>query len=334
MDSQTNITALHGYLQLIERYGIDAQTLLSECGLDIEQLRSQQGQIFSTQLNRLLTLSAERCGDPCFGLKLAKQQSYHTLGLIGVLMETSPDVRSAVLNGIHFFQLHAEGIRHSLEESERLAIYTFQVTGGIEDAATTIDMAIGISCNIVRTLTRQANAIKTVYLAHANPMPNDAYRQLLGAPVVFNHDSNAIVYERKLLDLPLPNHSELFYMSVLEHVEELFERLPQSTSDKVASTIATRLGNQSCTIEGVAHSLGLSKQQLQYRLIKEEQTFQNILDQQRKAIAKEKLLTSDISVSHLSETLGYSSQTAFGRAFERWYGLRPSAWKKQNKTER
>lgn len=331
MGSKTNITALYGYTQLIAEYGIDAESLLSECGVEYQQLVAQRGKILSSQLNQILNLSAERCGDPCFGLKLAKQQSYNTLGLVGILMEKSPDVRSAIQNGIHFFQLHAEGIRHNLEETGNQAIYTFEVTEDIEHAACTVDMAIGVSCNIVRALTQRPNAIDAVYLSHANPLPNNSYRKLLGAPVIFNHDSNAIVYDRKLLDLTLPDHSELFYMNVLNHIEGMFERLPQLTSDKVKIAILDSLECGDCSIQHIAQNMGLSKQQLQYRLSKEGQTFQVLLESARKSIAREKLLYSDISASSLSEALGYSNQTAFGRAFERWYGMRPSAWRKKSR---
>ena len=329
MSSTVNVTALHGYLDLASSYDIDVPALLAECGIDYGQLASQQGDILARQLNQLLELTVARTRDPCFGLRLSQRQSHNVYGLVGILMEKSPDVRTAITNGIQYVQLHAQGVMPRLEESGSRAVYTFQLIEGFEQSQTAIDMVIGSGCNIVRLLTGRPDAIDAVYLSRSNPVADEAYRRILRAPVIFEHELNAIVYDRKLLDLPLASHSELLYNNVLDQVEGLFSGIPKRTSDQVRGIITDCLPSGLCSIDAVAQRLDLSRQQLQLRLRKENQSYQQILEDVRKSIATHRLLNSAISITALGELLGYSNQTAFGRAFERWYGMRPTAWRRQ-----
>ncbi|MCY1394027.1 Helix-turn-helix domain protein [compost metagenome] len=38
---------------------------------------------------------------------------------------------------------------------------------------------------------------------------------------------------------------------------------------------------------------------------------------------------SDMSLMQLTEVLGYANQSAFSRAFQRWFGISPRQWLKQ-----
>jgi len=52
------------------------------------------------------------------------------------------------------------------------------------------------------------------------------------------------------------------------------------------------------------------------------------LESVRQAIATERLRNSDISIIQLSDYLGYADNTAFTRAFKRWFGSTPREWRK------
>tara|TARA_B100000446_G_scaffold180218_1_gene196094 strand:- start:3512 stop:4507 length:996 start_codon:yes stop_codon:yes gene_type:complete len=327
MSGTINITSLYGYLDLLQDYSVDALALLDECGIDYQQLLSQQGSIQSAQLYKLLHTTAEKTGDPFIGLKLSEKQSHNILGLVGILMEKSPNVRAAILNGIQYFKLHGQGIHLELEEHGDRALYKFQIIDRFEQVQTTVDMAIRNSCNIVRILTGRYDAIDAVYLKRSNPEASNQFRKLMGVPVTFNHELNALIYNRKLLDIPLPGYSDLLYAELLGRVERLYKEIPQTITEQVKASVHDSLPSGQCSIDTTAKKLGLSRQQLQLRLKNEGNNYKDITEQVRKTIAKERLLNSDISITNLSVLLGYSDQTAFGRAFQRWYGMRPRSWR-------
>lgn len=317
----------------MSEYPVDAKQILKNCDIDYEVLRSRSGFILLEQLFTLLQVTSEATLDPCFGLKLSTKQSHATLGMVGMLMEKSPNLRVAVQNSIKYMKLHADGMSLNLKEEGNLALFTVETNGSFIYQQAVIDLVIGISCNVVRTLSNRYDAIDSVYLTHANPSSGNLYRKLLGAPVTFDHEFSAIVYKRELLNTPLAEHNELYY-------QELSRRLDLSLNESCRDFISTvrqciresiLLGEG--MVDPISSKLGLSRQQLQRRLSKDNTTFSKLLEQERKMVAQQKLLYSNISITQLSEQLGYSDQTAFGRAFQRWFGVRPNAWRNANRAK-
>ena len=69
------------------------------------------------------------------------------------------------------------------------------------------------------------------------------------------------------------------------------------------------------------------------RMLREEgSSFSELLESVRQEIASERLRNSDMSIIQLSDYLGYADNTAFTRAFKRWYGATPMQWRKSVNT--
>ena len=66
---------------------------------------------------------------------------------------------------------------------------------------------------------------------------------------------------------------------------------------------------------------------LSRHLAREGVTFQQIADEVRFAIARDLLANTDIALDQISVMLRYSEPSAFTRAFRRWSGQPPSAWR-------
>jgi len=327
---KVNITALHGYLELVSTYKTDPYALLADCGIDTKIVESQKGYISGKQLGDLLAATVQATGDSTFGLKLSKQQGHSILGMLGLMMEKSRDVRSAVKSAIQYLPVYTDNILAELLEEGDLAIFSFSLIENTRQCPAILDLTMGTNCNIVRTLTQRPNAIKTVYLTHDKPSDENLYRKLFGAPVIYNHEMNALVYDRKLLDLPLTSYDPLLYSELVNHIENALNDLTQATSEQVKELITLNLANGSYSMDSIASKLDISSRKLQYLLSKEGVSFQKLLDEVRKNIAQQKLMQSNISATQLGEILGYSDQTAFGRAFKRWFGVRPREWKKSS----
>jgi AraC-like DNA-binding protein len=68
--------------------------------------------------------------------------------------------------------------------------------------------------------------------------------------------------------------------------------------------------------------------QLDRRLSAAGTTFQQVLDHVRCVVAKELLEDSRMTISDISGALGYTADVSFIRAFRRWTGTTPGAWRK------
>ena len=80
----------------------------------------------------------------------------------------------------------------------------------------------------------------------------------------------------------------------------------------------------------VASQMALHPRTLQRMLKEQGSSFSSLLESVRKAIATERLSNSAVPIIQLSDYLGYADNTAFTRAFKRWYGTTPKQWRKNN----
>lgn len=71
----------------------------------------------------------------------------------------------------------------------------------------------------------------------------------------------------------------------------------------------------------------MSRRTLQRRLSELGLTYQRLCDETRHELARRYLDDSSKSVTEVTFLLGFSEQSAFTRAFRRWSGMSPSAYR-------
>jgi AraC-like DNA-binding protein len=79
----------------------------------------------------------------------------------------------------------------------------------------------------------------------------------------------------------------------------------------------------------VCARLGLSPRSVQRRLAQEHTTFRDVLNATRHQLALTHLKSGQHSVSEVAFLLGFAEVSAFTRAFKRWTGASPRAWRQQ-----
>jgi AraC-like DNA-binding protein len=110
--------------------------------------------------------------------------------------------------------------------------------------------------------------------------------------------------------------------------EALAQRQPlDGLASRVRDLLGNRLGQADVGVEAIARELGLTARTLQRRLKEEGRSFQDLLDGAREQFAKGYLSRHTFGVSEVAYLLGYTKLRAFDRAFRRWTGKTPTAWR-------
>ncbi|CQD11238.1 transcriptional regulatory protein [Mycolicibacterium conceptionense] len=81
-------------------------------------------------------------------------------------------------------------------------------------------------------------------------------------------------------------------------------------------------------LNDVARHIGLHPKALQRRLLAENATFADLVDQTRRDVAQRLLLDTDLGLDQVCRQLGYSEQSVLTRSCKRWFGSTPTAYRK------
>ncbi len=77
----------------------------------------------------------------------------------------------------------------------------------------------------------------------------------------------------------------------------------------------------------VAREMRVSGRTLQRRLTAEGVTFQKLMQEARRELARHYLLHSSLELNQTAYLLGYGDATSFFRAFQSWEGTSPGQWR-------
>lgn len=166
----------------------------------------------------------------------------------------------------------------------------------------------------------------------AHPAPPDhtaAYEAFFGCPVRFASPRHGLRFPLSYLSLPMPHREPGLHALLEQQAAALLEALPQSSAFEraIQQSLARLLPEGRASVDHVAQGLHRSTRTLQRHLARSGITWQQLLDRTREQLARQYLSDPALSLAEIALLLGYSEQSAFARAFRRWSGGSPRAWR-------
>lgn len=138
-----------------------------------------------------------------------------------------------------------------------------------------------------------------------------------------------VAFPATLLDLPLHRADPGLFGYLARKADELLARLPAETSvaARTRREIGSLLARGESRLPVVARRLGVSERTLHRRLQEEGTTFAALVEEARRERALLLLEDPRVSASEVAFLLGYTEPAPFFRAFRRWTGASPQAWR-------
>jgi AraC-like DNA-binding protein len=104
--------------------------------------------------------------------------------------------------------------------------------------------------------------------------------------------------------------------------------VPIDFVQRVDREIIRNLSRGYADLAAAADALGISSRTLQRRLVRAGTSYQHRLDEIRKVWAQQHLASGQISLTELSQLLGFGDLSTFSDRFKGWFGMSPRAWRK------
>jgi AraC-like DNA-binding protein len=99
---------------------------------------------------------------------------------------------------------------------------------------------------------------------------------------------------------------------------------------QVKDALRRSLAGRRPTLQDVAHELGLSARTLQRRLTDADLTFQQVVQDTRRELARHYLRQSAVELNEAAFLLGFEDANSFFRAFQGWEGTSPNEWRNRH----
>jgi len=176
--------------------------------------------------------------------------------------------------------------------------------------------------------------VLSVRVTHPAPSYRKEYERIFQCPVYFQQDLNALELVPGVAQWRVARNPRYVFGLLLERAERLLSDL--ELSDTVRGLLEARLievlHQGDVRAETIAADMGLSRQTLFRKLKEEGASFAGVLEDLRRRLAIEYLRGRRASVHDTAYLVGFSDPAAFSRAFKRWTGRPPGAFRSDHRS--
>lgn len=326
-------STVRGLLMYCRRRGLATEGVLAMAGLEEKDLEGPEARISQAANNVIFAEMAERAlaqGDADLGLHFAEKLDLDSLDVIGHLAAHSATLGEAFKRVCaHSRLLHDSG-RVDLERQGSEATLYPGCRGLLHEYPRHVaEFATLAGLVLARRVTNTDIVPKAVTFKHAAPARVSEHLRLFGVAPSFGCAETTLVFNESVLALKIGSAQPGLASYLDAYAREVLSRLPQNASlmAQVERAITSALPRGVPEIDDVAAQLGMTSRTMQRRLGEESETFQVLVDRARQRLAERYLEDDKLSLAEIGFLVGFADPSNFHRAFKRWKGETPSAYR-------
>lgn len=308
---------------------VDVDTWRQRNGVSAAELAEPFG-VLPYPTFRLLVLDAlASAREPALGLFVGRRLVASTHGIVGAAAVSSSTVRQALDVVERFSRLRSSlmTVSHEIGAHEGRVIFTEVLPLG--DIQRSLFEAIVLSVkNVLDEITMGACQVYEVAFPFEEPEYAALARDIFGCQVHYGQDWAGFCAPAAVLDVPL----KLADRAAFEEAERICQReLERIAAHETMSARVRRLllehQGRFPSLQVISRMLHMTPRTLHRRLLEEGTSFREQLESVRHTLATEHLRSGRFSMEEIAYRLGYTDLANFRRAFKRWEGVAPSAYR-------
>jgi AraC-like DNA-binding protein len=267
--------------------------------------------------------------NPMLGLHAAAQFEPGDLEVLEYAARSRPTLGEAMECVARYARLLDDATEFSIERRGDRAYWHFRVAPGEPQPIAVNDFIVATALEFSRRNSATYERPIEVHVLHERTAYASEYEKVLEAPVVFGAPNNAVVTNISRLEAKMLHANPNIAAAFEKHARQLLDGLSRTRgiTGRVRQEVMTQLQSGAVSMSETGARLAMSVATLRRRLEEEGATFSGIVDDVRKGLSKQYLRDQALSVTEIAFLLGFSNVTAFGRAFKRWTGVSPVAFR-------
>jgi AraC-like DNA-binding protein len=276
-----------------------------------------------------LERASELIKHPTLGLDLGLAMAFGGGGVFDFVVRSAATVRDSIRVAARYSRLIASPFIVSLETKERSSIIRFDDEVPWSRDVADFTVAAWYRAHAAEELPRGAHP-ECWFPYPAGPNLEAYERAFPGSVLRFDAPFLGFVFDRRYEDAPMPVADPMLHTLLCARAEALLNEVSEKASTRRAIRLLIgqdiRDGNTP-TVETMARRLHMSHRTVSRRLEQEGTTFAAELDGARRELAIALVRQSDLPLVDIAFRVGFSHAESFFRAFRRWTGATPQAYR-------
>lgn len=326
-------------LLFLRSVDVPIQHALAGTGLSEEALR-QQDQISSVQMARILHNLQDAGLAPGWAARTGTSLGVSAHGPLGFAALSAPTLGDALRVMAELQAVRITSVRADLQQVDNYCRFALSdLSGDRQFGLWLCEAILKVIETLVETIVGHSLGNNGI-ISFACPAHDyvAALREIYHARCEFDAPYTALTLPASWQHIPSPLYDEASYRSNIAKCREIINA--QSRSKEPVDRVRTALtryfdraiagetaGTAPPGLEQLADALHITPRTLIRHLKQRDTSYKALLEQLRKHYAEELLRRSPLPVAEIAYVLGYREPANFGRAFRRWYGTSPAAWR-------
>lgn len=312
----------------LSEHGVSLPAVTARAGLPANFFRQKKINVTTSELFALWRAISETSGDDGIGLRLGAESRLERFDAVSIAAVCSQSFRDAVQRVARYKELTCpEEIRIQTNRDEALVEFDFLQA---QEAAPEVLIDLCLAWILALGRRGTGEQIAPLRLELTRPVKNRAMLEShFGCPVRFKASRDAIAFSNIDFDRPFVTHNaDLLAVTGAQLETELQTAHAKSTiGEEVKLTLKRSLAGKRPTVQDVAKGLGTSVRTLQRQLSDAGLTFQHLVEETRRELARYYLKQQPVELNETAYLLGYQNAASFFRAFHAWEGVPPGEWR-------
>ncbi len=315
--------------------GMSIDDIRAATGMEMVTLADADARLPDDMAPRLWrALAARTDGSVALTIESAKAMPFSLMGGLAHGIQFAGDLRGALQFMSNHRVVIADRLDLKLHEGDADAVMTSEHPSDEIDQGRLSEVGTAVGVRMIREILQIEGAISRVEFRYAPLGPVSDYEAFFRVPVSFGKPRNAVFLHREALDQSVEQANATLFEFVERHFAEVLGRL-ESTHvpadlarlQRAIADGAARGDYRATTVAGRAQ---LSLRQARRIAARHDTSLHAMIDEMRASNARAFLLDPSSSLETVSSLLGYSDDRAFRRAFKRWTGEPPSAYRRKH----
>jgi AraC-like DNA-binding protein len=310
---------------------VDGQALLRSVGLEPDEALDVTQMIADDAYYDLLEHIAAAMDDAFeLPLKVAPLMRPDDYGALGLAWKSAPTVQGSLERVERFCRLWTDNLSYEIRNRPDGIDFVVHRSGQRRlGMRLSNEATLASATSLIRQTSSPHFRPLAVSLKHPAPRSTSAHERYFGCPVRYGCGDDALSISYDALARSNRLADDGISRFLISHLEAELESVGIDTplEDLVSREVSRSLSDGVPRMVDVARRLAVSDRTLHRRLAERNLTFKTLVDSTRRDVAENLLRTSRYSLTEVAFLTGFSEQSAFNRAFKRWTGQTPTAFR-------